>query len=448
MAVSYIGQSTTLIATNGTAPGALTPHASTVNGDLLVFYHYSRATGGNETVAFPAGWNTVFNSVTANNGLVAVAWRNRTAGDTTYTATVTNHTTGTSGETILEWIETYRGHDPVNPIVNFTASLSTWASSTTLGSIAAPGTATVHNGDMVVVFAGRFENITSQTVLTGHSFTWATRVLNDTTQGLDAAAVTQNGLNASGSTQTVTAKSITTAGTAQAGAGRMFIIEQTIGPMAATSDGVATTTAELLAKGLLSTSISAEATTTAELLADGKLEGTADGVATTTATLTEFSGGAIEGSTAGSATTTATLIAKGLLVGSEAGLAVTTAVIVGRGSLTVSEAGTSTVTATLLSKGSLVAGATGLATTTAELLADGQLIGSTTSQAVTTAELNLIGVLTAEATGEAIVVGVIQAKANITGSCNGEAVVYGTMRVAGVISKASAHRLIGISINI
>jgi hypothetical protein len=103
MPVGFVGASN-LIATNGTAPGAITPHASTVNGNLLLWFHYSRATGGNETVVFPAGWNQVFNSVTANNGLVAMAWRNRTAGDTTYTATVTNHTTGTSGETILEWI--------------------------------------------------------------------------------------------------------------------------------------------------------------------------------------------------------------------------------------------------------------------------------------------------------------------------------------------------------
>src|SRR3990172_1516188 len=48
-AVSYIGASN-LIATDGTAPGAITPNASTADGDLLVFYHYSRATGGNETV--------------------------------------------------------------------------------------------------------------------------------------------------------------------------------------------------------------------------------------------------------------------------------------------------------------------------------------------------------------------------------------------------------------
>jgi len=223
MAVSYIGVSN-LIATNGGAPGAITPAASTFNGDLLVAYHYSRATGGNETVSPPAGWNVIFNSVTANFGLVAAFWRVRQAGDSTYTFTVTNHTAGTSGETILQFIETYRGQ-AATPVTKITASLSTWASSLTLGPIAAPATATVVDGGMAVVFAGRFENITARTLLTGNGLTWSLGTLNNTTLGLDAAAVTQIGLNASGSTQTLTAKSITTTGTALAGAGRMFIIE-------------------------------------------------------------------------------------------------------------------------------------------------------------------------------------------------------------------------------
>lgn len=223
MAVSFIGESN-LIATNGGAPGAITPHASSATDDLLVFFHYSRATGGNETVTPPSGFTTAFNSVTANQGLVCVAYRQYTSG--TFTATITNHTSGTSGETVLEWVETYRGHDSASPIVNFTASLSTWASSLNIGSITAPSTATVNDGDMVVVFGGRFENITGQTVLSGDNLTWANRTTNNTNLGSDAGAVTQNGLNSSGSNQTVTAKTITTTGTAQVGAGRMFVIEK------------------------------------------------------------------------------------------------------------------------------------------------------------------------------------------------------------------------------
>ncbi|MEK7662047.1 MAG: hypothetical protein AAB355_00915 [Patescibacteria group bacterium] len=224
-AVSFIGASN-IILTDGTAPGAITPHASTAVGDLLIFYHYSRSPGGNETVTLPVGFTQVFNAVTTS-GLVAIGWRIYQSGDTTYTAQgVTNHATGTTGDTITEFIETYRGMDATNPIVNFTASNSTWASSLNVGPISAPATATVDDGDMVVVFGGRFENITAQTVLTGNSLTWATKTLANTNLGTDAGSITQNGLNASGASQTVTAKTITTTGTAQIGSGRMFTIEK------------------------------------------------------------------------------------------------------------------------------------------------------------------------------------------------------------------------------
>lgn len=226
MPVSYIGASN-LIATNGGAPGAITPNASTQVGDLMIFYHYSRATGGNETVTVPTGFTTVINQMLANFGLIAVAYRFEQVGDTTFTATVTNHTSGTTGETILEWIESYSGADPTTPIKSG-AGFSNWGSSTLLGTVAdpivAPTTSTLDDGDMAVVFAGRFENVTGQTTLTGDNLTWTARTINNTTQGADAGAVTQNGLNASGTTQTITDKSITTTGTAQQGAGTIFII--------------------------------------------------------------------------------------------------------------------------------------------------------------------------------------------------------------------------------
>ena len=222
-AVSYQGVSN-LIATNGGAPGALNIGTAQI-GDLLVFYHYGRATGGNETVSL-AGFTNVFDTVTANQGHVAVKYRIKQSSDTTFTATVTNYTSGNSGETILEWIEYYRGFDATTPIVDYTASLSTWASSTNIGSIVAPASATVLDGEMAVVFGGRFENVTGQTTLSGDNLTWTARTLNNSSLGSDAGAVTQNGLNSSGSNQTITAKTITTTGTAQAGAGRMFIIKK------------------------------------------------------------------------------------------------------------------------------------------------------------------------------------------------------------------------------
>ncbi len=225
-AVSYVGASN-LIATNGGAPGAITPHSSTVNGDLLVFFHYSRAAGGDETVTLPSGFTSVFNSVTASQGLVAVGYRIRQSGDTTHTASITNHTSSSTGETVLEWIETYRGFDTSSPIVNYTASLSTWASSLNIGPISAPDTATVRDGDMAIVFGGRFENITGQTTLNSDDgLMWGAHTFNNSSLGTDAGAITQSGLNLSGSDKTVTAKTITTIGTTQTGAGRMFIIQR------------------------------------------------------------------------------------------------------------------------------------------------------------------------------------------------------------------------------
>ena len=230
--ISYIGASN-LIGTNGTAPGAITPHASTALNDLCVFIHWSKSVGGNETVTIPSGFNQVFNAQVTGRGLLAVGWRLRQSGDTTYTAQgVTNHATGTTGDSIVEWIETFRGTHLINPIVQVTAALSNWASSTTLGAIAAPNTATVHPGDMVLVIGGRMENITGQTVLAGDNLTWATRTINNTTQGSDCGAVSQTGLNGTGSNQTITAKSITTTGTAAVGSGIMLIIETAPDPIA------------------------------------------------------------------------------------------------------------------------------------------------------------------------------------------------------------------------
>lgn len=222
MAISFVGASN-LIATNGSAPGAITVNASTSVGDLLIFYHYGRATGGNETLSI-SNWNLIYNTVVANNGHVAVYWRIRQSGDTTYTASVTNYTSGTSGETILEWIETYSGVDSINPVYGTNVGVDSWASSLTLGAILPSATA-LENQDWVVVYAGRFENITAQTTLTGDSLTWTARTRNDTNQGSDAGAVTQTGYNNTGSAVAISEKNITTTGTAQAGAGTMFFLK-------------------------------------------------------------------------------------------------------------------------------------------------------------------------------------------------------------------------------
>jgi hypothetical protein len=224
MSLSRIGTSNVIL-TDGTAPGAITPHASTANGDLLVFFHYSRAAGGDETVTVPSGFTEIFNSVTAGNGLLTAAYRVKQAGDTTFTATVTNHATGVSGETIIEYILTLRGQHLTTPAGSFTAAMSTWASSLNIGPVSPPADTALPNEDWVFVFGGRFEEMSGMTLLSGDNLTWdGTSLLASHNGGADASFAVQIGKNLSGSTQTMTAKTITTTGTAQVGGGRMFVI--------------------------------------------------------------------------------------------------------------------------------------------------------------------------------------------------------------------------------
>jgi hypothetical protein len=211
-------------------PGALTPFSLTVTGDLLLWFHYSNVDTGTETVTPPTGFTPIFNALDVGNGLLALAWRIRQAGDTTYTASVTNHATGTSGDSCLEWVETWNDVDMVNPVNDVSAALSAWASSLTLGPISASGLNQVPPGGVVIVYGGRIENITGQTLLTGDGLSWwgpdASQhdIRGDTTTGRDAGAVRQYGINNTESPITLTDKSITTTGTAQAGAGFMVIL--------------------------------------------------------------------------------------------------------------------------------------------------------------------------------------------------------------------------------
>ena len=214
------------LGTNGSAPYALTPNHHTRAGDLLIFYHYSRATGGNETVTIPTGFTSIANSLSANNGLIATGYRYFQAGDTTFTATITNHTSGTTGETVVEWIETYRATAASNPIGSVTASLSTWAtSSTTAGPISPPADATLPAGAQVVVFGGRFDDAGTRATLTGDNLTWAARGSIAATSGNDAGGFVQTGLNESGTSQTITSKTFTLSSASTAtGAGWMFTV--------------------------------------------------------------------------------------------------------------------------------------------------------------------------------------------------------------------------------
>lgn len=227
MAVSFVGFSTV---TTTIGNQTHTPHASTATDDLVIFFHYTTPDTGTEAVTPPTGFTPIFNAINTSFGLIAAAWRIRQAGDTTYASTVANHTTGTSGDSMLEWLETYRGHDAATPIGSVTAANTTWASSLNIGPINPPAATSLDVDNMLVVFGGRMENVTSQTTLTTLGLTWEPGPFGSTNTGRDAGSVTQHGLNATAGAVTVTAQTITTAGTAQAGAGRMFIINAAAAP--------------------------------------------------------------------------------------------------------------------------------------------------------------------------------------------------------------------------
>ncbi len=224
MAISRVGHST-VIDTNGGAPGAITPHASTATGDLLLFFHFSKInTVGSQTVTIPTGFTSLVNARTAN-GLIAIGWKFRVGGETTYQATIAGHTTGNSGDSVLEWIESYRGAHATTPVLA-TGTATDLASSLNMGSIPVPASTDVPVGGAIIFFGGREENVTGQTTLTGDGLTWAQGQRGDTTLGADAGAVTQWGLNGSASPITPTAKTITTTGTAATGLGVSLILQQ------------------------------------------------------------------------------------------------------------------------------------------------------------------------------------------------------------------------------
>ena len=236
MALSYVGHrggaaDDTAQYTNGSAPSAITVHSSTATDDLLVWLVHIRpdAGGGDESFAWPSGWNEVFQSAHAR-GVMGMAWRIRASGDTTYTlGTLTNVASGASGETVSTTIMTWRGHNTSTPIGSYTGTLSTWASSQSFGPIVAPSSTSLPNGDAVVVWGGKSDNSTGSTLTSGQSLTWS-KVLSaagefNTQQGADAAWCLQIGLNESGSAQTMVDKTITATGTTQIGCGRQFVVQ-------------------------------------------------------------------------------------------------------------------------------------------------------------------------------------------------------------------------------
>ena len=227
---THIGDSSP-ITTNGVAPGAITPHASTATGDLLIWYHFSKInTNSTQSVTPPTGFTTIFNSRSAV-GLIAAAWKFRAGGETTYTATIANHVSGNSGDAICEFIETWRGTDDYAPISVGGFPIATDAvSDLTVAATSSNSQVQVPTDGVWIIMGGREENTTAQTTLSGDGLTWTADMLIDTTLGSDASLVTQYGVNTTGSPVTVTPKTITVTGTSTTSSSGNFMLKPYVQP--------------------------------------------------------------------------------------------------------------------------------------------------------------------------------------------------------------------------
>jgi hypothetical protein len=219
-----------VVETNGADPGAITLPTGTSPGDLIIFYFYSAITGADETVTLPTGFTQIYQDRSTNNGLLVAGYKWAVSGEANPDASITNHTSGNSGETVLCFVETWNGVNPSAPIGDIATSASTWAASTTnAGPIAATGITSVPSGGVLVVHAGRHDDLASiaQTTLSGDSLTWAGSGVFESVLGADAAIFTQYGRNATADALTsFTSKTITGFGTSDSatGIGRMFVL--------------------------------------------------------------------------------------------------------------------------------------------------------------------------------------------------------------------------------
>ena len=202
--------------TNGTEPTPALP-ASLSAVDIMILAFYSRD-DTNGTMSLPVAWTQLVNTRTTG-GLLAVYYRVWQSGDAAPTITLTNHTTGTSGESAIAQIMAYAGGNTASPW-DLVGTVSTNASQQNIGAIANAGVMGAE--DMVLVVGGKRDDWTSVATLTGDGLTWNEIGEPDTTSGADAGLVWNYALNP-GTFLSLTNKTFTvTGGAAATGMGVMI----------------------------------------------------------------------------------------------------------------------------------------------------------------------------------------------------------------------------------
>ena len=221
MAVVYRGVAS--VSTDGSAPGAITPAAGTAVGDLLIFHHQSRTAGTDRTCTPPAGFTTIINdTASTSNGLMVVAWKIRASGDTSYQATVGNHVTGASGDSIGQRIYTFGGVNRITPF-SFPATSTGAAAGGNWGAYS-PNVATCIPGAVVFCMAARLVSVSVDPTSSGNNLTWATCGRINATAGNDITVGACWGRNNTNLTETITSKTITGGSTSGTRRGVLGII--------------------------------------------------------------------------------------------------------------------------------------------------------------------------------------------------------------------------------
>ena len=221
------------------------------------------------------------------------------------------------------------------------------------------------------------------------------------------------------------------------------------------TDGVATASATLKAKGKLYGTTTGVALVGAALRAKGKLYGTTGGVALVSGTLHGhgvlagqtngitaltgvFKSRYVVGAINGVAVVSATLKAKGKLIGSTSGVALLIADLNAKGKLYGATNGVATLTGVLKAKGKLYGATNGVATAGAKINGAVHIVGSTAGVALLVADLNARGKLYGTTTGVSTLAGVLKAKGRLYGATNGVAACSLTGHLKGYVTGTTA----------
>ena len=202
------------------------------------------------------------------------------------------------------------------------------------------------------------------------------------------------------------------------------------GNMLGVANGIATTPGILIAKGNMLGVINGVATTPGILTGRGALVGVINGVATTDSDLQDVATDPIEGVIDGIATTAGILIANGILQGIINGIATVDGIASARGDLVGESDGIATVNGILTGKGILVGVINALATTQGDLTSR-HIAGIINSVATTQGVLIAKGELASIVNAIATIQGILTAIGSLNGASNGVSTTEGILTAIG-----------------